>query len=188
MRSLTMFILILALASTTTFATIPKTMSYQGMLRDHSGNIVPDGNYNVIFRLYDVESGGTAIWVEPDTVLVTDGVFSTILGDLNALDLAFDRQYWLSIEVGATGELLPRIQLTSSPYARVAGGIDLPYSRSVSSVTPAFSVTNINTAVVTAVEGNSQYGYGLHGKSTGNTGVLGEGKLYGVFGDRKSVV
>jgi hypothetical protein len=353
MRSLVMCGLIVMLLVGAALASVPKTMSYQGMLRDYDGNIVPDGNYSVIFRIYDVESEGTPLWGEPDTVAVADGVFSTILGDLYVLELPFDRQYWLSIEVESTGELSPRIQLTSSPYARMAGGFDLPnggsldvdvygfsitntiggamygnsgdgtgvtgvsanfegvrgtgptgvcgytdsgvgvfgrdqgsgnygllasatsgvygvnatgategglgyglygvygkggptgfagqfdgrvqvisdltvggqadvagfklttspvagyvltsdaagvgrwqasgagtltlpYGGSVSSVSPAFSITNLNAGVVTAVQGVSQYGYGIHGKSTGNIGVWGEGKIYGVFGQTDS--
>lgn len=40
-----------------------------------------------------------------------------ILGSSVALNLPFDKQYWLGVTVGTDPELTPRIQLTSSPYS-----------------------------------------------------------------------
>ena len=62
----------------------PGRSSYQGMLQDGDGNIVPDGTYDVTFSIRDAATGGSLFWSEIDTVAVTDGVFSTVLGDVTA--------------------------------------------------------------------------------------------------------
>lgn len=35
------------------------TMSYQGVLTDGLGNLVPDGNYNLTFRIWNAAAGGS---------------------------------------------------------------------------------------------------------------------------------
>ena len=59
----------------------PTTMNFQGRLTDSTGAIMPDGLYNMQFRLYTVASGGTATWSETrqttSRVQVTNGLFST---------------------------------------------------------------------------------------------------------------
>lgn len=56
-------------------------MNFQGRLTDSTGAIMPDGLYNMQFRLYTVASGGTATWSETrqttSRVQVTNGLFST---------------------------------------------------------------------------------------------------------------
>jgi len=96
---------------------IPQTMSYQGVLSDASDVPVPDGNYNVTFRLYEVATDGTSIWEEAQLVATTNGLFNVILGSVIPLDLPFDNPYWLGVTVGAGSELTPRIQLASSAYS-----------------------------------------------------------------------
>ncbi len=115
-RNLCFSMLLLLLCSSLSQAQIPQTMSYQGVLTDANGNAVPDGNYNIFFRLYDDDSGNQR-WTEGHNVEVRDGIFSVILGTITPLNLAFDRQYWLGIAIGGGAELSPRIQLTSSPYS-----------------------------------------------------------------------
>jgi hypothetical protein len=104
-------------------AAVPQTMSYQGLLEDAGGTVVPNGTYGVTFRIYDVPSGGSPLWSEGQSVEVRDGVFSAVLGTVTALMLEFDTTYWISIQVGATPEL-PRVRLTSAPYARRAAVAD----------------------------------------------------------------
>lgn len=99
-------------------AGVPGIVSYQGLLRDGVGDPVPDGAYELTFRLYDVETGGTTLWTETQTVAVDQGVFSATLGEIVSLaSLAFDGPYWLGISVGTDAELTPRVELTTSPYA-----------------------------------------------------------------------
>lgn len=95
---------------------IPQTISYQGVLTNASSTPVPDGNYNLTFKLYDVASGGTALWTEAQTVATRNGNFTVMLGSVTALNLPFDRPYWLGMTVGSDPEMTPRIQLTASAY------------------------------------------------------------------------
>jgi hypothetical protein len=110
-------LLVLVLVCQSVTAAVPQTMSYQGVLRQADGNVVPDGNYNLTFKIYNVGVGGVALWTEAQNLAVADGIFNAILGSVNPLGLAFDVQYWLGITVGVDPELSPRVQLTSSPYA-----------------------------------------------------------------------
>ncbi len=95
----------------------PKKMSYQGKLADNDGNPVSDGSYNIKFSIYDVVNSGTAIWEETQGVTVQEGLFNVLLGDLNALNLAFNNQYWLGVKVDSDAEMIPRTALASTPYS-----------------------------------------------------------------------
>ena len=116
--------LMLLLAASLSLAQVPKTISYQGVLTDASGTVVPDGNYNLTFKLYDVATGGTALWAEGQLVAVSKGIFNVILGSVAPLNLPFDKPYYLGVAVGAGTELSPRIPLTSSGYSFRAANTD----------------------------------------------------------------
>lgn len=106
-------------------ATIPGIISYQGLLRDAGGNVVPNGNYSLTFRLYTAASGGSAIWTETQTLAVADGVFNAQLGSVTTFGaLGFDVPYWLGVQIGGGAELSPRVQFAASPYAKMAGHIE----------------------------------------------------------------
>jgi hypothetical protein len=95
---------------------IPHLINYQGKLTDNSGNPL-NGTYNITFKIYNAESGGTKLWEETQNgVAVSDGIFSVILGTVNAIDLSFDSQYWLEVMVGAE-TITPRRRLTSIGYS-----------------------------------------------------------------------
>ncbi|MEE8573298.1 MAG: hypothetical protein V3T20_08525 [Gemmatimonadota bacterium] len=103
-------------------ADIAEIMSYQGVLRDAGGNPVSDGSYLVSFRIYDVETGGTALWVENQTLTAEGGIINAHLGSVVTLTtLEFDVPYWLGIGVEHEAELVPRTPFTTVPYAATAG-------------------------------------------------------------------
>ena len=91
------------------------------MLTDINGIVVPDGSYSIAFAIYDVPTGGSAIWSEKHLAVdVAKGIFNVVLGSNTPLAIAatpFDAQYWLGIDVEEGGELSPRIMLTSSAYS-----------------------------------------------------------------------
>jgi len=105
-----------------------QNLSIQGVARDNTGQSLPDGTaYEFTFRLYTVESSGSNVWVENQTLSVLNGVFSTILGAETSMEgLDFNNQYWLSLEIDGNGELSPRTKLILSPYTIMAGlsGVD----------------------------------------------------------------
>lgn len=45
----------------TIYPQIPRTISYEGVLTDASGNTKPDGTYNFTFSLYDNQANGDAL-------------------------------------------------------------------------------------------------------------------------------
>ncbi len=106
-------------------ADIPEVISYQGVLNDDAGVPVADDTYSITFRLYDVETGGSALWEETQSVSVLGGIFNVYLGDLVSLTgLDFLNPYWLGIDVEGEGELIPRTRWTTVPYAGHAGFAD----------------------------------------------------------------
>ena len=112
-----------------TWAQVPATISYQGVLTDSEGNILSDGNYDLYFNLYDSFFNGNILWSESQTINLRNGIFNVILGEFVPITLPFDKQYWLGVSIGTDPELTPRIQLTASPYSmnsqRVAGGTNI---------------------------------------------------------------
>ena len=98
---------------------VPSMMNYQGVLSDPTtGDPVPDGDYEIRFALYDVASGGTALWTETQTVPVENGLFSVLLGSVNPLSPGdFTGATYLGVKVGADAEMTPRLQIVSVPYA-----------------------------------------------------------------------
>lgn len=106
------------LATSFLFAQVPQTISYQGVFTDANGIAVADGDVPIVFRLHDAEEAGEQLWEEKQTVSVINGIFDVILGEQTPLALAFDRTYWLSIELSGDGVVLePRIELTASAYS-----------------------------------------------------------------------
>jgi hypothetical protein len=97
---------------------IPETINYQGLLKDTSGVVVPNGNYSITFKLYDSESGGTELWSETKLVYVIDGIVNTRLGNLTSIPASiFAGMTWLGITIETGIELTPRIALSSVPYS-----------------------------------------------------------------------
>ncbi len=75
------------------------------------------------FKIYDVVTGGSELWVSANNSVTTDsdGVYNFILADVN---LPFDVEYYLGVKVANDAEMTPRINLTSSPYAFRANETD----------------------------------------------------------------
>ncbi len=94
---------------------VERVLSYQGILKDNSGNPVGDASYNLTFRLYNASTGGTLLWTSPVTPVTTSGgYFSTQLGPIS---LRFDIPYRLSIQVQGDNEMSQRQRLSTSPYS-----------------------------------------------------------------------
>jgi len=105
-------------------------INYQGELRSRlTGEPVADGNYDMLFRIYDVESGGAPPWTGTHSAAngnpteVAKGQFSVILGSGpgNVMDVSVfnGAERWLEIRVG-TETLSPRQRITSVVYSLVS--------------------------------------------------------------------
>jgi len=113
----TFLLLVFLLTVGVIYGQTPSTLSLQGVLREVSGAAAADGDYAMTFKIYDVLTGGTALWTETQSaVRVNNGVYSVQLGAVTALNLAFDKQYYIGVTVGGS-ELTPRMVLTAAPYA-----------------------------------------------------------------------
>jgi len=134
-------------------AGVNQTINFQGRLLSKSGGSVPDGYYNIQFKIYQDglgnavgNPGGTLKWTESYTnnnnnegVLVRNSMFSVNLGSSTPFGSSVDWNQgtlWLSLNVagsaancssfagcGADGEMLPMKRITASPYALNAGAV-----------------------------------------------------------------
>lgn len=98
------------------------TINYQGYLTDSDGNPVTE-TVEMVFRLYNSETGGEAQWTETQTVEVADGLFNVLLGEASAIPanvIANNDDLWLGIAVGGDTEMSPRDKIASSPYAMLS--------------------------------------------------------------------
>ncbi|MCK4553033.1 hypothetical protein KAT80_02425 [Candidatus Pacearchaeota archaeon] len=94
---------------------IPQTFNVNGKLTDSSGTAL-SGTYNMTFRIYESYTGGSSLWNNINTSVTSDsnGIYHVILSGVNVSESV---QYYLGVEVGTDGEMSPRINLTTSPYA-----------------------------------------------------------------------
>lgn len=117
--------------------TVPTKMNFQGRLTNSSGNIMPNGTYNMKLRLYTVSSGGSSVWTEDrlvsasQGVTVTNGLFAIKLGDVTALPASLFASGALYLEVElptpatatssspswTEGAMTPRNQMATSAYS-----------------------------------------------------------------------
>jgi hypothetical protein len=145
-------------------------MSYQGQLTDNTGSTVPDGNYQMTFRLYDEVDDpiGSALWTENQTVGVAGGLFNVTLGEVTDIDTAiFAQKLWLGVEVESDGEMTPRQELTGAPFAMsLAPGAAMQGTINLTDEYPG--MLNIHNA------GN---GYGISISSWGTSGMAISGAL-----------
>ncbi len=127
-----------------TSAAASSTINFQARLLTAAGNVVPDGQYNVEFKLYNAASstgssqgscsGDAACkWTETrttsDKVRVVNGYLTVNLGSVTAFGstINWDQEHWLTMNIGGTGsitwdgEMTPRLKLTAVPHALSAG-------------------------------------------------------------------
>jgi len=99
-------------------AAAPQTLGYQGHLADSGGNPIT-GDLSITFRLYDVPSGGAALWSEVQPAVQVDGGNMAVeLGKATPLPLSiWGKQLYLGIQISGDTEMLPRPPLTAAPYA-----------------------------------------------------------------------
>jgi hypothetical protein len=100
-------------------AFVPQVISFQGRVTNTAG-VPQTGTYNLTFKMYNTETGGTASWTETQpAVQVTNGIFNVLLGSMTVLPVSvFDNadNTWVEITVGSN-VLSPRIRLVSSPFS-----------------------------------------------------------------------
>lgn len=180
-------------------AQVPHKLNYQGFLTDSTSQPL-NATVTMVVKLYNVVSGGAALYTESHSVTAANGVFTVVIGSVTPLVLPFDIPYFLGVTVGADAEMTPRQPVSADAYALRAGGVDslaaLPAAQITGTVTSsqigtsAVALTNINAtgagpgkflatdgAIMAWTNGNSgtvstvTAGSGLTGGGTNQTSV-----------------
>ena len=113
---------------------VPPSFNYQGVLRDGIGGVLAEQTPTVHFKLYNVNSGGEALWTGSQKVLLdANGLFNVVLSDEMAGTLggvtlggviASNQILFMGITVNENTEISPRQQLLSVPFALRAGDVN----------------------------------------------------------------
>ncbi|QOI97907.1 MAG: tail fiber domain-containing protein [Flammeovirgaceae bacterium] len=147
-------------------AQVPSTLSYQGILVKTSppadaGKPVDDGTHFVRFRLFNVPTGGTAVYSSTGTgsgnsVTTYKGMFSFIIGSGSPGNDPipagiFNEQLYVEIEAdGVT--LTPRVPLTTTPYTFRA--------QTANALSATLAIANGGTGATTAAAARTNLGLG----------------------------
>ncbi len=118
----TMLALLVAIPA---LAAVPPTIDQQGRLLKLDGT--PEtGSIGATFALYDVATGGTALWTEKHTLkLDASGFYAATLGSVTAFGGVWDgRSLFLGLTLDGESEMAPRQGVMSVPYALKAGVTD----------------------------------------------------------------
>ncbi|MBI4218262.1 MAG: tail fiber domain-containing protein [Elusimicrobia bacterium] len=93
-------------------------INYQGRLTD-SNNRPRNGSFTFQFRIYDAATSGNLIWgPESQTITVSNGVFTALVGSQNSIPLTTFNSDTRYMDVTVGGESLsPRKQILSAAYA-----------------------------------------------------------------------
>ena len=114
MRWISLFLLLPSIA-----LAIPQTIHQEGFLTNAQG-IPHEGPAQLRFSLYGAAEGGAALWVEEHNLNLSGGYYSVALGASTAFGAALDADpRFLGVAMDGA-ELLPRVQLSSVPYALMA--------------------------------------------------------------------
>jgi hypothetical protein len=154
-----------ALAPGSVAAVVSGRIPIQGRLTDAGGNPL-NGTYSILFRLYDVSLGGTAVCSDTNSVTVDNGLFySEILG--NCSGVVEGQQLYLGITVETDPEMTPRQGIYPVPYA--------------SSLRPGAIISGSTSNAIVHIENWHASGRGLRVYAMSETGTN-----YGIVGAAKS--
>jgi microcystin-dependent protein len=110
-------------------AEAPLYIPFQGQVTNQAGTVVADGQYSVIFNLYDQAVGGQPVWSERHVrVGVTRGMVNVFLGSISSLaSVDFSEAKYLGITVDtdnlattADPEMVPRSVIIPAFHAKKA--------------------------------------------------------------------
>lgn len=110
--------LFLGVTATSSTAAVSTLVNYQGFLRDGAGNPT-NGAVDLQFAIFDVATGGTALWTESFAgVAVVSGNFNVLLGSVTAFppSLFTSGSLWIETRVAGT-PMMPRRVLGAVPFA-----------------------------------------------------------------------
>ncbi len=121
--------------------TLPNSFNYQGRLTDTAGTPLPNGDYQMIFSIWDAATGGNQLWGSGNkTVALNKGLFTASLGPIPATALPAANVF-LQVQLG-TDTPMPRIALGAVPYALKAVELLWPAVASIANANPVMTLTN----------------------------------------------
>ncbi|MHB1461810.1 MAG: hypothetical protein ACYC1M_11055 [Armatimonadota bacterium] len=121
--------------------TLPSSFNYQGRLTDTAGTPLPNGNYQMIFSIWDAVTGGNQLWGSGNkTITLAKGLFTASLGPIPSASLPGANAF-LQVQMG-TDTPMPRIALGAVPYALKAVELFWPAVASISSASSVLTLTN----------------------------------------------
>ncbi len=127
--------------SITVAQTLPSSFNYQGRLTDTAGTPMPNGNYQMVFSIWDAVTGGNQLWGSGNkTIALYKGLFTASLGPIPTTALPAANTF-LQVQLG-TDTPMPRIALGAVPYALRAVELLWPAVASISNTNPVLSLTN----------------------------------------------
>ncbi len=131
----------LTMVSITVAQTLPSSFNYQGRLTDTAGTPLPNGNYQMIFSIWDAVTGGNQLWGSGNkTVALNKGLFTASIGPVPSAALPTANTF-LQVQMG-TDTPMPRIGLGAVPYALKAVELLWPAVASISNANPLLTLTN----------------------------------------------
>lgn len=119
----------MAIQPLATAADSPLFIPFQGQVTNQAGTVVSDGQYSVIFNLYDQAVGGQPVWSERHVRIgVTRGMINVFLGSISPLaNVDFSQTKYLGITVDndnlattADPEMVPRSLIIPAFHAKKA--------------------------------------------------------------------
>ncbi len=127
MKTILQFTFLLLLATVLARAAEPSLIPFQGRLTDQQGVPYTNGQFTILFQLYDQAVGGSSIWQERhEKVGVINGMVNVFLGSISALDgVSFTNTKHLGITVDADNnpntpdpEMVPRQMIIPAFWAK----------------------------------------------------------------------
>jgi len=155
--------------------TVPYRINYQGQLTDDLNNQKIDGPYNIRFRIFNVDTGGAALWTETRDVAGGNGVdlerglFNVQLGSISSLSpsLFTNQPLYLEVElptpgtamssspIWSEGAMTPRQPMASSVYAMNTDTVDGIDGASLAQLSANQTFSGNNTFSGTVVQQNT---------------------------------
>lgn len=172
-------IAVLVLGTHLVSAQAPEKMSYQAIVRNATGQLLTNQNVSVRVSVLQGSSAGTSVYSESVSGLTNaNGLISLEIGSGTVLSGTFSsinwgtNSYYLKTETDPAGgtnyTITGTSQLLSVPYALYAkssggggGSLTLPYSATVNSSSPLFSLINSGTGA--GVMSSTGVGFAVHG-------------------------
>jgi hypothetical protein len=131
MRSILLAGALLLLLAATAAAQVPRTINFQGRVRDAAG-VYLDGARQCTLRIYDQPTGGTPLFTEIYNADFDKGTFTIVIGGQTPggipEEIEFNTQYWLGCTINGFNngnEILPRMRMSASPYSMRSNHADL---------------------------------------------------------------